>query len=37
MATVRFTVDGKRVSVNADPSMPLLSSTPPGSGCAARP
>jgi aerobic-type carbon monoxide dehydrogenase small subunit (CoxS/CutS family) len=24
MATVRFTVDGKRVSVEADPSMPLL-------------
>jgi nicotinate dehydrogenase subunit A len=24
MATVRFTVDGKRVSVDADPSMPLL-------------
>jgi aerobic-type carbon monoxide dehydrogenase small subunit (CoxS/CutS family) len=24
MATVRFTVDGKRVSVNAEPSMPLL-------------
>jgi len=24
MATVRLTVDGKRVSVNADPNMPLL-------------
>ena len=24
MATVRFTVDGKRVSVSGDPSMPLL-------------
>jgi aerobic-type carbon monoxide dehydrogenase small subunit (CoxS/CutS family) len=24
MATVRFTVDGKRVSVDAEPSMPLL-------------
>lgn len=24
MAAVRFTVDGKRVSVNADPNMPLL-------------
>jgi aerobic-type carbon monoxide dehydrogenase small subunit (CoxS/CutS family) len=24
MATLRFTVDGKRVSVEADPSMPLL-------------
>jgi aerobic-type carbon monoxide dehydrogenase small subunit (CoxS/CutS family) len=24
MATIRFTVDGKRVSVEADPSMPLL-------------
>ena len=28
MATFRFTVDGKRVSVNAEPAMPLLYGTP---------